>query len=167
MGTVWGRIPGRPDSIYVHFHIDWTACPRDRWDISTGQTGERRPRCSPEVGVSRWIFYVYWFSFPNFWFKWKLKHGLLRHMNFDARAFEVAFQWKEGGGWRWAPPFIAPADPSSAFSTTIVNCYAAIFLLRPSFLLCLGPFLDRNNDCKTQENGIGTGRDAIAIHCTW
>ena len=31
--------PGRPDLISVYFHIDRTECPRDRRDISTGQTG--------------------------------------------------------------------------------------------------------------------------------
>ena len=69
-GTVWRRIPehpGRSDLIYVQFYIDWAECPRDRRDISAGQTGHV-PR---DVAIQMWgrpteFLYVYWFfSLPN------------------------------------------------------------------------------------------------------
>ena len=52
-GKVWGRVPGhpgRPDLIYVQFHIDWTECLRDKRDISTGQTGHVHEM----VAVQKW-----------------------------------------------------------------------------------------------------------------
>ena len=63
-GTVWGRVPGlRPDNLCV-IPIDWTECPQDRRDISTGQTGHVHEM----VAVKKWgcpaeFLLVYWLFF--------------------------------------------------------------------------------------------------------
>ena len=46
----------------------------------------------------------------------------------------------------------------------LVNYYAVVFLLRPPYLLHRGPFLERENVCNSQENGVRTRRAAIANH---
>ena len=45
-----------------------------------------------------------------------------------------------------------------------MNYYAVAFLLRPPNLLRRGPFLERENVCNSQENGVRTRRAAIVNH---
>ena len=70
LGKVWGRVeghPGRPDLIYLHFHIDWTEGPRDKRDISTGQTGHVHGMAALQKwGCPTELLDVYWFVlFPK------------------------------------------------------------------------------------------------------
>ena len=61
-----------------------------------------------------------------------------------------------------------PKGPFRTKNTTtiekIVNYYAVVFLLRPPNLLRHGPFLERENACNSQENGVCTRGAAIANH---
>ena len=64
--------------------------------------------------------------------------------------------------------FSAPKGPFRTKNTTtiakIVNYYAVVFLLRPPDLLRHGPFLERENVCNFQENGVHTRCAAIVNH---
>ena len=61
-----------------------------------------------------------------------------------------------------------PKGPFRTKNTTaiakIVNYYAVVFLLRPPNLLRRGPFLERENVCNSQENGVCTRCAAIVNH---
>ena len=61
-----------------------------------------------------------------------------------------------------------PKGPFRTKNTTtiakIVNYYAIVFLLRPPNLLRRGPFLERENVCNSQENGVRTRHAAIVNH---
>ena len=61
-----------------------------------------------------------------------------------------------------------PKGPFRTKNTTtiakIVNYYAVVFLLRPPDLLRHGPFLERENVCNSQENGVHTRCAAIVVN---
>ena len=61
-----------------------------------------------------------------------------------------------------------PKGPNRTINTTakqnMVNYYAVAFLLHPPYLLCREPFFERQNACKTKENGIRTRVATIVNH---
>ena len=63
-GKIWD-VPGTP-RIYVEIPMQGAQCPRDRWDMSTGQMGHVHGTDGTQTrGCPAKILSVYWFFFPN------------------------------------------------------------------------------------------------------
>ena len=92
-----------------------------------------------------------------------LKFGKSRSF---CRISVIFLEISDSGKWSFHTP--PPKGPFRTKNTTaiakIVNYYAVVFLLRPPNSLRRGPFLDRENVCNFQENGVRTRHAAIVNH---